>query len=122
MRRNGELVHKLFTQDFCGAEHDNPTSVIADAPIPIHATAARGETVFVGSSGTSAAPPIAYVPAPATIPQTTFPHPGKNFSIARAPSRKSIPTPTLAPSAAMNSVAARRLLSLPLMYMIPETI
>src|SRR5213080_984708 len=56
MRRDGELVHKLFTQDFCGAEHYNPTSVIADAPIPIHATAARGETVFVGSSGTSAAP------------------------------------------------------------------
>src|SRR5205823_619031 len=66
--------------------------------------------------------PNAYVPAPATIPQTTFPHPGKNFSIARAPSRRSIPAPTFAPSAAMNSVAARRLRSLPLMYMIPETI
>ena len=46
----------------------------------------------------------------------------KKFSIARVPSRRSMPTPTFAPSAAMNSVAARRLRSLPLIYMIPETI
>src|SRR5207237_6177860 len=69
-----------------------------------------------------AARPIAYVPAPATMPQTTLPQPGKNFRIARAPSRRSIPAPTLAPSAVINSVAARKLRSRPLMYMIPETI
>src|SRR6266566_9634746 len=69
-----------------------------------------------------AARPIAYVPAPATMPQTTLPHPGKNFRIARAPSRRSIPAPTFAPRAVMNSVAARRLRSRPLIYMMPETI
>src|SRR5256885_14071222 len=67
-----------------------------------------------------AARPIAYVPAPATMPPTTLPQPGKNFRIARAPSRRSIPTPTFAPSAVINSVAARKLRSRPLMYMIPE--
>src|ERR1043166_495079 len=69
-----------------------------------------------------AARPIAYVPAPATMPQTTLPQPGKNFRTARAPSRRIIPAPTFAPSAVINSVAARKLRSRPLMYMIPETI
>ena len=40
-----------------------------------------------------AARPIAYVPEPATRPQTTLPQPGKNFRIARAPSRKTIAAP-----------------------------
>src|SRR5439155_1244788 len=58
-----------------------------------------------------AARPIAYVPAPAIMPQTTLPHPGKNFRTARAPSRRSIPAPTFTPSAVINSVAARKLRS-----------
>src|SRR6266478_4283267 len=64
-----------------------------------------------------AARPIAYVPAPAIMPQTTLPHPGKNFRTARAPSRRSIPAPTFTPSAVINSVAARKLRSRPLMDM-----
>src|SRR5207249_9032596 len=66
--------------------------------------------------------PIAYVPAPATIPQTTLPQPGKNFRTARTPSRKSIPAPTFAPIAPTNSADVRKLRSRPLTYMMPETI
>src|SRR2546421_12617448 len=69
-----------------------------------------------------AARPIAYVPEPATRPHTTFPQPGKNFRIARAPSRRSIAAPTFAPRAPANSAAARKLRSRPLTYMIPEII
>src|SRR5215831_1940675 len=137
MRRKDNLVHKLFTPVSYGAKSGESGARKRQGQhlYSCDGSARRDRFLrlfryvcFASLRETPsrkyavAARPIAYVPAPATIPQTTLPHPGRNFSIARVPSRRSIPTPTFAPSAVMNSVAARRLRSLPLIYIIPETI
>jgi len=137
MPRNDNLVHKLFTPVSSGAESAESDACNCQGPRLYSCDGSARRDRFLrlfryvcfasfreapSRKYAVAARPTAYVPAPATIPQTTLPHPGKNFSIARVPSRRSMPTPTFAPNAAMNSVAARTLRSLPLMYMIPETI
>src|SRR5713101_2516566 len=56
MRRNGKLVHKLFTPVLLGRNVTNPARVIAHDALPIHAMATRDATVFFGSLGTSVSP------------------------------------------------------------------
>src|SRR5215471_4334442 len=56
MRRNGELVHKLFTHASRGHKTELATRVIAAAGLLSHAMATRDETVFVCSSGTFVEP------------------------------------------------------------------
>ena len=53
MRRNDDLVHKLFTPVSCGAKSgESDARIVAEESIPIHAMAAHDATVFFGSLGT----------------------------------------------------------------------
>src|SRR5678815_4176369 len=85
MRRNGKLVHKLFTPVSCGAECDESDACKSPTAESYSCDgSARRDRFFrlfryvcfasfreaPSRKYAVAARPIAYVPAPATIPQT----------------------------------------------------